>query len=347
MNNSVKVPINVIYSEHISPHGRYKEWLETRPNGFQQYRKAWEELPKRFEVPRYPLNLDIEPTNHCNLRCPFCYRTLAIQKESRIFERQGSLSVELFRLIIEQITENGKCMVPAIKLTHRGEPLLNQDLPELVRMAKRAGAVDVIVNTNGTLLSQALAEELLDAGLDRILFSFDSPRKEQYETIRVGASYDEVLQNIRNFTTIRNKKQKKIQTLIRVGMVVTDDTAPYVQEFINLFDPVADVVSFNRVHEEIELDDNGGYWADGVYHNVKSNAFADSQLWQRMTINWDGEAEICCENYKQEYTLGNVRKTPVLEIWNGKRFNAVRSLHKEGKWWAVPQCRKCTIPWME
>lgn len=347
MNSSVKVPINVIYSEHISPQGRYEEWLANRSDGFQQYRKAWSELPKRFEVPRFPLNLDIEPTNICNLRCPFCYRTLAIQENSQVFERQGHLSVELFRLILEQITENGKCMVPAIKFTHRGEPLLNQNLPELIRLAKEAGAIDVIVNTNGTRLTQSLAEKLLDAGLDRMLFSFDSPRKEQYEAIRIGASYNEVLQNIRDFVAIRNKKQKKIQTLVRVGMVMTEDTAPYVQEFVDLFDPVADVISFNRVYKEVELDDNGGYWVDGTYHDVKSILFADSQLWQRMTINWDGEAEICCQNYKQEYTLGNVRNTSVLEIWNGKRFNAVRALHKEGKWWAVPQCRKCTIPWME
>ncbi len=33
----------------------------------------------------------------------------------------------------------------------------------------------------------------------------------------------------------------------------------------------------------------------------REKRFADSQLWLRMTINWDGEAEICCENYKQEY----------------------------------------------
>lgn len=345
--SKVSVPINVIYSEHISPQGRYEEWLANRPDGFQQYRKAWNELPKRFDVPRFPLNLDIEPTNICNLHCPFCYRTLAIQKNSKAFESQGNLTMELFCLILEQITENGKCMVPAIKLTHRGEPLLNQNLPEFVRMAKEAGAIDVMVNTNGTQLTQDLGEKLLDAGLDRILFSFDSPRREQYEAIRVGASYDRVLQNVRRFVAIRNKMQNKVQTLVRVGMVVTEDTAPYVQEFVDLFEPVADVISFNRVHKEIEIDDHGGYWEEGTYHECKNNMFADSQLWQRMTINWDGEAEICCENYKQEYTLGNIQNTPVVEIWNGKRFNTVRALHKEGKWWAVPQCRKCTIPWMK
>ena len=108
----------------------------------------------------------------------------------------------------------------------------------------------------------------------------------------------------------------------------------------------ADIISGNYVHKEIDVDDKGNYETEYGRRNVLDWKFADSQLWQRMTINWNGDAEICCENYKQEYILGNVKDIPITEIWRGSRFQAVRNAHAKGEWWRIPQCRKCTIPHM-
>lgn len=343
----IEIPINVIYHERITENGIYKEWEKQKSEAYFAYRKNWSEYPKKDFWGDFPLNLDIEPTNRCNLRCPFCYRTIAINKNLDTFEEQGTMSLDTYGQIMEQIVVDGKCMVPAIKLTHRGEPLLNKNLPKMIQMAKRAGAVDVIVNTNGTMLTEELAEEILDAGLDKMLFSFDSPYAEKYENTRVGASFDTVLENIKKFVKLRNEKNA-YATLVRVGMVITDETLPEeIDDFYELFKDIADIVSYNSVHKEVDVDSEGNYLGeDGKTHNVAERKFADSQLWQRMTINWNGEAEICCENYKQEWILGNIHEKTVQEIWNGEAFAKVRDAHRKGEWWRIPQCRKCTIPHM-
>lgn len=85
----------------------------------------------------------------------------------------------------------------------------------------------------------------------------------------------------------------------------------------------------------------------GGIQDFKKRRFADSQLWQRMTINWNGEAEICCENYKQEWELGNIWTSTIHDIWVGDRFKIVRAAHENGEWWKIPQCKKCTIPHMK
>ncbi|MHB8066036.1 MAG: radical SAM/SPASM domain-containing protein [Ruminiclostridium sp.] len=341
------IPVDVIYSELITQNGKYLDWEKLKTEEYNIYRKKWKENPINDIVEPFPLNLDIEPTNHCNLKCPFCYRTIAIDSGNAQFDNLGLMPIETFKRILNQITVNGKCMVPAIKLTHRGEPLINRNIATMVRMAKTAGVEDVIMNTNGTLLTPELSEELLDAGLDKMLFSFDSPHKDTYESIRIGASYEIVLNNIRMFVDLRNKK-KAYGTMVRVGMVITEETVPYVDDFKSLFENIADVISFNKVHKEVEIDDEGNFINDkGEMFNVQKRIFADSQLWQRMTINWNGDAEICCENYKQEYSLGNINDITVREIWNGSRFGAVRELHRNGEWWKMPQCIKCTIPFME
>lgn len=345
MKKQIDIPINVIYHEKINEKGIYAEWEKRKTEEYFEYRKNWTRYPQEGFVSDFPLNLDIEPTNCCNLSCPFCYRTIAINNKQEVFDEQGVMPLETFKRILEQICVDGKSMVPALKLTHRGEPLLNKNLCEMIRLAKAAGVVDVIVNTNGTVLTSGLSSDLLDAGLDKLLFSFDSPYPEKYENTRVGASYQEVLTNIRNFVRIRNEK-KAFHTLVRVGMVITASTTQQeTEDFYNLFKDIADVVSFNLVHEEIPVESDGTYVGkNGIKKNVKDRHFADSQLWQRMTINWNGEAEICCENYKQEWELGNIFESTVHDIWTGKSFAAVRDAHAKGEWWKIPQCRKCTIP---
>jgi sulfatase maturation enzyme AslB (radical SAM superfamily) len=42
---------------------------------FREYRKKWREWPENFITGDFPLHLDVEPTNTCNLRCPFCATT--------------------------------------------------------------------------------------------------------------------------------------------------------------------------------------------------------------------------------------------------------------------------------
>lgn len=341
MNKNIDIPINVIYHEKITENGIYNEWIKRKTAAYFQYRENWKKYPEQGIVSEFPLNLDIEPTNHCNLKCPFCYRTIAIHNNEKSFNEFGYMSLETFERILQQICVNGVSQVPAIKLTHRGEPLLNKNIGKMIKLAKSIGVVDVIMNTNGTVLTADLAEEILDAGIDKLLFSFDSPYPAKYENIRIGASYEKVLNTITHFVNLRNKK-KAYGTLIRVGMVITQDTSSdEPADFYNLFKNLADIVSYNKVHEEI-TEKNGE-----EFYDFKSRRFADSQLWQRMTINWNGEAEICCENYKQEWELGNIWTSTVHDIWVGERFGIVRTAHENGEWWKIPQCQKCTIPHMK
>ena len=39
---------------------------------YLEYRRQWMENPKNFKVRDFPIHLDIEITNRCNLKCTFC-----------------------------------------------------------------------------------------------------------------------------------------------------------------------------------------------------------------------------------------------------------------------------------
>jgi len=114
----------------------------------------------------------IEATNHCNLLCQTCPHTF--------FQREPlkSLTLAEFVAIAEQFPDMQRALLHGI-----GEPLMNHDLPEIIRYLKQR-QVEVIINSNGTLLSPSKQEALVDSGLDEYRCSIDAASSETYTRIR-------------------------------------------------------------------------------------------------------------------------------------------------------------------
>jgi radical SAM protein with 4Fe4S-binding SPASM domain len=95
---------------------------------------------------------------------------------------------------LEQVTRQGL-----------GEPLLHPDLVAMVAAA-RARGIRVGFNTNGTLLTTAKAEALVDAGLDWLHVSVDGATAETFEHIRDGARFGQVVRNLRRLVEVRRQR---------------------------------------------------------------------------------------------------------------------------------------------
>lgn len=127
------------------------------------------------------------------------------------------MSFETFKKIMDEGAEYGLC---AIKLNSggRGEPLLNKLLPEMVAYAKTKGIMDVYFNTNATMLSRDIGEKLIQAGLDRLSISLEGTNAEVYEKYRVGASFERVLKNIKEFIKRRDEMNVE-KPLVRIQTI--------------------------------------------------------------------------------------------------------------------------------
>ena len=114
----------------------------------------------------------LEVTRRCNLRCRFCFADGAAP-EPTLAELKAA---------VDEILRHGR---PLIQLSG-GEPTLRDDLPELVRHAKTAGASTVQINTNGLRLAAdaGYASALQEAGLDIVFLQFDGTDDAVYETLR-------------------------------------------------------------------------------------------------------------------------------------------------------------------
>jgi len=114
----------------------------------------------------------IEVTNRCNLLCETCPRTY-LQRE-----QLKTLSLSEFIEIAEKFPDMQRALLHGI-----GEPLLNKELPHIIRYLKGRN-IEVIINSNGTLLTSHWQQELVESGLDQYRCSIDGATDETYIRIR-------------------------------------------------------------------------------------------------------------------------------------------------------------------
>ena len=63
---------------------------------------------------------------------------------------------------------------------------MHPKIGDFIRYAKQKGILEVIINTNATNLTLQMSKDLIDAGLDYMIYSFDGGSKETYEKMRPG-----------------------------------------------------------------------------------------------------------------------------------------------------------------
>lgn len=102
-------------------------------------------------------------TNRCSLRCLMC----DIPKNTG--RQEDELTTEEAKKIILQIKELGVRHL----ILSGGEPLLREDLMELIRFSRKIGISWVDIITNGTLCSDEVAQALISSGLNHVTISLD------------------------------------------------------------------------------------------------------------------------------------------------------------------------------
>jgi len=292
---------------------------------YKKYRKLWHSLPKQHKVSDFPLHLDIENSSVCNLSCRMCARS---------HMRLGNhyMSFSLFKSIFD-------FGIPkSIKLNYRNEPLTHPRVAEMVEYAKNLGVIEVMFNTNGTLLTESLVHDLIAAGLDKIIFSIDSHDPETYKEIR-GVDLNDVLRNIKLLLSIRDSCDScDSYPVIRVQKVrlpnLEHENKSYLEFFRDLgVDHVAFVPFRNRSPYLLSL---------GKYYHSRPE-FPCPQIWQRLVITYEGKVLMCCGDLYERNPLGYVPDMHIPSIWRGDKLEQFRNLHIKGESHMIPSCRPCEV----
>lgn len=96
----------------------------------------------------FPTTLELDITTECNRKCPNCPSTLTLPKLN--------LDLDVIERLMSQLEKETQGLI----LTG-GEPTISPILPEVLRMARDHGFIDVVVVTNGNFLDQDVVADAL------------------------------------------------------------------------------------------------------------------------------------------------------------------------------------------
>lgn len=293
------------------------EWRrgKGKPLAYLANRYAWHYWPARRKTASFPLNVDIEASSVCQLKCTHCFRQCLDIGEN------GFMDMDLYRSIVEECGRHG---LFTLKFSMRGEPLLHPEIVEMVRLAKASGVKEVWINTNGGPVTEKLARGLMQAGVDWITVSFDGLGA-HYEAVRVPLRYEESLEKLRTLRRVRDALNAN--TLLNV-QAIWSSIAHDPQAYISLMKSIVDRVAYNP---DMHFD---------AGTHVPDPAFVCPRLWQRLCITSSGAYLKCPSDFTMAEVLGNARDTGVKQAWDQLQGRQ-RELHLAGRRLESPVCSAC------
>ena len=133
----------------------------------------------------------IDVTNRCNMACPVCFAYAGAS--NYVYEPSYEQIVEMIKLL----RNNSPWACNALQFSG-GEPTIRNDLPDLIKEAKKAGMSHIEVNTNGLRIAEDIEyfKKLLDAGLSTLYLQFDGLREEIYKATRARTSLVPIKQKV-------------------------------------------------------------------------------------------------------------------------------------------------------
>jgi cyclic pyranopterin phosphate synthase len=157
-------------------------------------------------------------TDRCNFDCVYCHNEGLGDTRGPMEPGDDEMSTDDVVRFLEVVEEFG---VRKVKFTG-GEPMLRQDLEEIIR--RTPDSMETSLTTNGTFLS-GRAEALKEAGLSRVNVSQDALDPEAFAEITKSGAYDQVMEGVRAAVDAG-------LTPVKLNMVVFEHTAGYVEEMV-------------------------------------------------------------------------------------------------------------------
>ena len=281
-----------------------------------------------------PMFVSVEPANICQLRCPACpvgMRHLDIST-SRDLER--FMSLDIWHRTLSEIRKTAF----VVQFYFQGEPLLNKDLPLMIREAHEAGLY-TIVSTNAQALTETLATQLVNAGLDRIIISMDGLTEQSYNAYRIGGNLDKTQAAL---SFLRKAKQSKSR-----DHEITK--SPIIElQVLRLKSNEHEWFDFKRVYKSLGADQltfktaqlydyqnghplmpsNPRYsryiqGTDGHYHRRKLSKDC-FRVWSGVVITTAGDVLPCCYDKAHDYAYGNIMNSSLRDLFCSDKANTFR-----------------------
>lgn len=310
-------------------------------------RKIWTAAKKREILKNIlpletPLSIQVEPSGMCNFKCVYCIHSAEHAKEILLKEM---LSLEVFKKFLVG-AKYFKQKIKTITFCGLGEPLLNKDVYEMIKLSKEICTETNIV-TNGSLLTSENSDKLIASGIDNIRISLQGLNAQDYKkTSNFIIDFDKFINNLKYL--YEHKGNAKIYLKI-VDLVI--DTKEKEEEFYKIFENICDNIEIQIIikespHVEFNKISKRDVTKKTIYNKPVKNVEVCSAIFFSMFFRANGSVLPCCNVHDYNYQsleIGNVNDNNIFEIWNSEKLKALRLCHLKGNGNSIALCKRCSF----
>lgn len=265
-----------------------------------------------------PKLLSVEPTNNCNLNCPFCLVGLQNSLPSTAHDLLprgfGFMDMDLFKKIARDAAAFG---IETMQLHFQGEPLLHKKFPDMVKEARAQGLLTHIF-TNGLPITENYAERILDSGLDMMRFSVDGASEETYQKNRVGGKFERVFRNMTMMVEMAKKRKSPIR--LEWQFIALSNNEHEIEKARIM----AEGIGINFFVKTFAVTDPELLTKDPKYHR-KLHPKPCLDIYRAIFVYWNGEVVPCCYDQEGKCVVGNLQKNTLQEIWDSPEYVDLRN----------------------
>jgi len=298
-----------------------------------------------------PFYVTLDVTRRCNLRCLGC----RFHSEEAGGFGVGDLGVKdaPFEMVERLLSDLEPLNTRTLFLMGEGEPFLHPRFFDIVRLAKKHG-MRTVVTTNGSLIDERKARDIIEAGLDEMHVSLWTSSREGYAKQYPGTdpvNFDRVIDGVRILSSLKGGNQTKAPYII-----LTNPINRLNHQGVDAMVALAGQTGFDAIsftpfktnrgemsqyalsgREQTDLCDHmtklrKQIRAQGLGENI-GRLLARYEFdaakyehpcyicWYHSRIKVDGTVISCG---RSESVLGNLTRESFPEIWNGKAYRMER-----------------------
>ena len=200
------------------------------------------------------------------------------------------------------------------------------------------------INTNASKLTYGMACDLVDAGLTSIKFSFQGTDRETYKMMRRIDFFDGMIEAIE---TMRAARNNRVYPFIAASTTTTDETPEMIEGFKNRISPLVDHLGIGlTIFEFIDMASVPPKQRERLERAaamatvVKKHPSPCPEVYNKLSIHWDGDIVTCCNAYDGKSKIGNINTDSMKDIWRHPLMETYRERLARNDY-SLPYCEKC------
>ncbi len=295
-----------------------------------------------------PIQIFFETSNYCNLKCNECFNQG--KKWHKPWNRwyvepksYGQIDLKLFKNTLKKFPIYSLPTLDSAKvnifLTGMGEPFLNKDLLEMVKIAKQKGFF-VSFTSNLTIPNTDMLQKVIDAGIDSITCSIDGFTEKVYAANRGEGHFKNVWKNLHYLASLKKRPQVTLNYIIRHG-INDHEVEKFKKHWLNKnFGVHLLNLAYPKNKEKFII-----AWENNYDYHYPPQRFPCFSNTHSILIDWNGDIAACpCSDHSKPFHLGNINNfNSYPDIKKIKKFKNLINSHFKLNFAKNSYCQGCLV----